>query len=325
MSKYAVISPSRKDLVRRIAALTGLVPVYTRVPRCAYVIGPYAVEKDGVLTVEDDADMGMIDTIIQEGMIADDSAQDAQAAEETVDEPDTRDEPTPQQEPVEQVEPDAEQDEPAAQDEPDGGQEAAAITAEEPEGRTVLPAVSFPLAHHTPESLCNLINTLYSRSKLLNTATGGHFAVSPDLVHELKETIHLTIDGIRTATQVEGAVDGLVIEDDRVTFTGFPETDDPDMLNAWMQFSAAVNKAAITAKRIQAKVIDAANEKFAMHVWLTRLGINGPEQKKTRSILYRNLTGHSAFRTPADEERWKARQQEKRRQLATNQDTEPAG
>ncbi len=45
MNKYAVTSPSRKDLVRRIAALTGLVPVYTRVPRCAYVIGPYSQRK----------------------------------------------------------------------------------------------------------------------------------------------------------------------------------------------------------------------------------------------------------------------------------------
>ena len=39
MNKYAVTAPSRKDLVRRIAALTRLVTVYTRVPRCAYVIG----------------------------------------------------------------------------------------------------------------------------------------------------------------------------------------------------------------------------------------------------------------------------------------------
>ena len=81
MNKYAVTAPSRKDLVRRIAALTGLVPVYTRVPRCAYVIGPYAVEKDGMMNVEEGADISVIDTLIQEGMIAGDSEQEEPEAQ----------------------------------------------------------------------------------------------------------------------------------------------------------------------------------------------------------------------------------------------------
>lgn len=324
MNKYAVTAPSRKDLVRRIAALTGLVPVYTRVPRCAYVIGPYAVEKDGVMNVEEGADICVIDTLIQEGMIAGDSEQEepeAQPAEETMftAEPEAQDEPIEQQEePATQDEPDVEQDEPEAQG-------AASLTVEEQENRAVFPAISFPLSQHTPESLVNLINTLYSKGWLLNKATGGHFAVSPDLVQELKDTVRLTVDGIRMATRIEGAIDGIVIENDQVTFTGFPATDDPDTLNAWMQFAAAINKAAITSKRIQAKAVETTNEKFAMHVWLTRLGMNGPEQKKARSILYRNLTGHSAFRTPADEARWKARQQEKRHQPTAAEDSESAG
>ncbi len=196
---------------------------------------------------------------------------------------------------------------------------------EEQEESAILPTISFPLSHHTPESLVNLINTLYSKGWLLNKATCGHFAVCPDLVQELRDTVRLTVDGIRTATRIEGAIDGLVIEEDRVSFTGFPATDDSDTLNAWMQFAAAINKAAIASKRIQANAVETTNEKFAMHVWLTRLGMNGPEQKKARSILYRNLTGHSAFRTPADEARWKARQQEKRSQMTEVQNTEPAG
>lgn len=336
MNKYAVTSPSRKDLVRRIAALTGLVPVYTRVPRCAYVIGSYAVEKDGVMNVEEGADMSVISTLIQEGMIAGDSDQEepeAQPAEDTVSatEPDTQDEQTEQQEepeaqdePIEQQEEPVEQDVPDAEQEEQPTQEVTAISVENAEDRAVLPTISFPLSHHTPESLVNLINTLYSKGWLLNKATGGHFAVSPDLVQELKDTVRLTVDGIRMATRIEGAIDGLVIEEDRVSFTGFPATDDSNTLNAWMQFVAAINKAAIASKRIQAKAVETTNEKFAMHVWLTRLGMNGPEQKKARSILYRNLTGHSAFRTPADEARWKARQQEKRNQPTAAEDSESA-
>ena len=50
-------------------------------------------------------------------------------------------------------------------------------------------------------------------------------------------------------------------------------------------------------------------------VWLTRLGMNGPEFKTNRKVLMENLTGHSAFRTPAEEAKWKARQAEKREAL----------
>lgn len=43
--------------------------------------------------------------------------------------------------------------------------------------------------------------------------------------------------------------------------------------------------------------------------------MNGPEFKTNRKILMENLTGHSAFRTPAEEAKWKARQAEKREAL----------
>lgn len=49
------------------------------------------------------------------------------------------------------------------------------------------------------------------------------------------------------------------------------------------------------------------NEKYALRIWLTRLGMNGAEYKSTRKILMANLSGHSAFRTEADKERWNER------------------
>ena len=48
---------------------------------------------------------------------------------------------------------------------------------------------------------------------------------------------------------------------------------------------------------------------------LTPRGMNGPEFKTNRKVLMENLTGHSAFRTPAEEAKWKARQAEKREAL----------
>jgi hypothetical protein len=73
-----------------------------------------------------------------------------------------------------------------------------------------------------------------------------------------------------------------------------------------------MNKQALDQKRIQAKVVSDENEKYALRIWLTRLGMNGPEYKEARGVLMENLTGNSAFRTKAEEEKWKARQAKKR-------------
>ena len=57
-NKYnlSVTVRDRKELVRRLEELTGLTANYTYVPRCAYEIGAFTVERDCSLTVGEDAD-----------------------------------------------------------------------------------------------------------------------------------------------------------------------------------------------------------------------------------------------------------------------------
>ena len=43
--------------------------------------------------------------------------------------------------------------------------------------------------------------------------------------------------------------------------------------------------------------------------------MNGPDLKEERSILYKNLSGHTAFHTEADAAKWKDRQEQKRQEL----------
>ena len=84
-----------------------------------------------------------------------------------------------------------------------------------------------------------------------------------------------------------------------------------------------MNKQAIAQQRIQAKTTDADNEKYAMRIWLLRLGMNGPEYKDERKILMQNLSGNCAFRTEEEKVRWQQRQNEKRDALkAAKQTTE---
>lgn len=110
----------------------------------------------------------------------------------------------------------------------------------------------------------------------------------------------------------EDAFRGISFEAGKVVFDGFAESDDPTEIRAWMILASGINQMVIKQKRVQAKNTNEPNEKFAFRTWLTRLGLNGPEYKAERAILYRNLEGHTAFRTPADQEKWTARQKAKK-------------
>ena len=167
-------------------------------------------------------------------------------------------------------------------------------------------------------SLRNLINLLYTRAGLLNRALGTAFRVDEGLVNALQDdacvlTFDRFFETVETYENRSGkAVNGLVVEPDRLTFSTLPETDDPAVLRTFTTLCAMMNKQAITQQRIQAKAVGTENEKYAMRIWLLRLGMNGPEYKEERRILMRNLSGHCAFRTDDDRLRWQAKQNEKR-------------
>ena len=69
MKRFEKNINNRKELVARISQLTGQDARYTFVPRCAYEIGAFTVEKDGSLTVEEGADETILQTLISENMI----------------------------------------------------------------------------------------------------------------------------------------------------------------------------------------------------------------------------------------------------------------
>ena len=54
MKKFKLNVPERKELVTRLVDLTGQRARYTFMPRCAYEVGGYSVEKDGDVRMRDD-------------------------------------------------------------------------------------------------------------------------------------------------------------------------------------------------------------------------------------------------------------------------------
>ena len=127
------------------------------------------------------------------------------------------------------------------------------------------------------------------------------WVVAKDVVEFLKVRENLAAD-----------LQGLTFGDEKLTFDGFGSAENPEHLQTFMKLAAAMNKMATTQKRVQAKSVDDSNEKYALRIWLIRLGMNGDEYKEDRKRLMANLTGHTAFRSEEEKERWTAKQTAKR-------------
>lgn len=90
---------------------------------------------------------------------------------------------------------------------------------------------------------------------------------------------------------------------DRIDFPWFRPYADHQEVQAYMHFLTALCEMARTQKRITAKEKEVDNEKYAFRCFLLRLGFIGEEYKSERKILLRNLTGSSAFKSGAKEDK----------------------
>lgn len=323
--KFLILQGDKKTVRARLEQITGDKAKYTMAPRFAHVLRGIFLERDGSVTAEEGADLNLCRMLEAEGIL---QAQDPYP-DETEGEPDVEEETvrTAGQESEEESDdpiPDAEYEQEAEEE------SAASLGIREADERSTNPytnqvdrvepcalSVAFPLERHRPDSLRNLVYTIFSKGKLLSKATGGCFSASKELVNVLKAGSFVSNNDVIEIVDNMGedALQGLRFEENKVIFDGFAETESGEDIRAWTELCAAINLTAIKQQNIYAKQVDEANEKFAFRTWLTRLGMNGPEMKSARQILYRNLNGHTAFRTAKDEEKWKTKQAAKRAEL----------
>ena len=345
MLKFELNVAERKTLAKRIEELTGIHPYYTKAPLYSYDIGSYTIDRNGNLLVEpENADAELLTTLLNEGLIrggesiesTDDQPEDTEltadmdeepvteaeteqmpeAELEVLDEQESEDASTAEAESEDALEPDN-----AAEDEPDAEgpeSEEQSEAEDQPEEVPLDLELAFPVSQHNGVTLRNLVNLLYSRGKLIGKATGGNFHVEEGLVEKLKDDscTFAIMNFINAVSDYEvehgAALEGLKITTEKVTFTGFPTAPDHEHLTAFAQLAVLMNQQAISQKRIQAKDVNDENEKYALRTWLLRLGMNGPDFKETRKILMENLSGHAAFRTDEEAQKFLAREKAKR-------------
>ena len=312
--KYNIEKSQRKALAQKIADIIGAEVEYLGVPSCAYQIDIFTLSKDAVLSFTDRSDTEIVEKVL-------DGLADAGYIGETVTPPEgTESTPDTEEDYVEidvTIISDTEED---ANDHYDEPEETTAL----PEPLTA--EISFSLEQHTVQSLTNLICMIHSRGALLSKATGGVFAADKSLVDEISKhefrSIHELIAFIREWEETNPELKGIRVADDKLIFDGFGEAPDADHVQAFTNLAAAMNSMAITQKRVQAKDVDDSNEKYAMRVWLVRIGFGGTDHKTDRRILLEHLTGHSAFRNDEERAKWMERQKAKREAAKTEQNEE---
>lgn len=337
MKKYALNIDDRKVLVSRLMELTGLHSRYTFMPRCAYIVGSYTVEKEGTLVIEDNAAPEIIRTLLDEGIIREEGAEtpetsetetaceessesECEGSDETVD---ITEDIQPTEEPDTTAEESPEALEPLDENEPmdtvnDTDADEAPVPTEQPTLQDVDElTISLPMAGHTAQSIRNFLNLMYSRGPLLNKAMGTNFSVSNSLLDALEQASTRTVEEMldeleeyRLGAGTTGMT-GISITAEKISLT-FAGPLTQEKVSAYTELCAAMNRMAIAQKRIQAKTVNDANEKYALRIWLIRLGLNGDEHKTIRKLLMQNLTGHAAFRTKEDAEKFRVKEKAKR-------------
>ena len=185
-------------------------------------------------------------------------------------------------------------------------------------------AIALPLSIHDGQSLMNIVFRVYSKDELLSKVCGrkGAFKIAQSFIAELDALRPKTTEEFMEILKSCGGNEinvGLKFTDDKIYFTGFPYTDDPAVIDAYMRLVEKISNEAVTKKRIRPERIGLPdNEKYSFRNWLVTIGMKGEEYKAARAILLRNLSGHIAFRTKkqaeAATEKWSVIRKERREQ-----------
>ena len=279
----------RKQLVKAISEITGARAVYKFMPTCAFEIDFFTVTKEGTLEFPDRSETEIVEQVLEglaeRGFVVISSYYDnGESAIETDEDLPTETPTEPDTAAVTEIEEVSEEPETTAETATQPN--TAEITETEEvseETKTTPDTATLPDTAETAESIDRF--SISMRRDFFDEA----------LLSKLDRLIESKSDLFKMAFKT----DDLSYEksEDRVTCASFPWTGDSGEGIAYSTFIDMLTKHIKEQKRVNAKHTQTENPKFAMRVFLIRLGMVGDEYKITRKILLRNLKGSSAFRS----------------------------
>lgn len=119
-------------------------------------------------------------------------------------------------------------------------------------------------------------------------------------LENLQKLIHGKESLLKQALAIEELP--IKITEEKILFPWFPLPLETEEIEAYLKLIVALGEMAKKAKRVTLKDKEVENQKYAFRCFLLRLGLVGPECKKDRKVLLKNLTGSSAFKSGAKKE-----------------------
>ena len=256
---------TRKELVKAISEITGERAVYKFMPTSAFEIGFFTVTREGRLEFPDRSDTEIVEQVLEglseRGYTVISSYYDnGKSAIETDNEPTAETATQPDTAAVAKTEKLSEEN------------EKTAVTATQPDRKATVEnngidrfSISMSRDFFDERTLNKLDRTIENKGELFKMAFK-----TDDLSYK--------------------------VTDDRVIFDWFPFSGESGEGIAYSSFIDLLTKSLKEQKRVNASKAQTENPKFAMRVYLIKLGMVGDEYKQTRKILLRHLAGSSAFR-----------------------------
>lgn len=174
-------------------------------------------------------------------------------------------------------------------------------------------------ADHTPRSLRNFINIIYSRNDLLYESlqieeqrmryckkldedlVERMNKIKPTTMYQVEETWYEGTSFTRSRHYHESRYHFLNLHSffhgvGTVELRGFNGTLHAGEIRSYIVLALAMNHQALTQKSASSKKPQTENPKFSMRTWLNRIGFIGDDYKNCREHLCKHLEGSAAWR-----------------------------
>ena len=168
------------------------------------------------------------------------------------------------------------------------------------EYRSVL-SIDIPMGQHTVQSILQLLQIMWSKQELINKAVDAPcgFRISYGFIEELIKEQPASVSEFLFLWEKEGkeVTSGITFDEKKIHFIGFPYTEEPEWIRAYMDLATAICNEARITKKVKCEKPEAENERYYFRVWLVRIGLTGEKYKSSRKALLSKLVGNAAFRT----------------------------
>lgn len=276
---YNLSGSDRKPLVEAISQILDKPAVYQGAPSFAYTVEDYTVDRNGVLSynnnIHPDFAAVLIGDLQERGFVAETIANaDDETATENVNN---------------RVEAEASTENATTTDN-------SATTTEAPLEADDVAADDTSVAEDVTR-----IETTDMKSPDILTIEIPDTGFTP----EAKENIRKIVASKKTVLEKALEADGLPIveKNGKITFPWFTLRGIDGEADAYGRLVTAICKMAKEQKRVTATEKPVENEKFTMRLFLIRLGFIGDEYKAARKILLRNLSGNASWKSGYKPER----------------------